>query len=76
VAAKQLVISMDEDLVSRVTKAAERSRDGDVSAWLAEAASAQLRYDEAQRALEELVAEQGPVPADAIAELRRQSPED
>jgi hypothetical protein len=73
---KQLAISMDEDLASRVKEAAERSRDGNVSAWLAEAASAQLRYEAAGRVLEELIAEQGPVSEAAIAEVRRQWPED
>jgi len=38
---------MDEKLVSRVKKAAVRSRQGNVSAWLADAASAQLRHEEA-----------------------------
>jgi len=75
-AAKQLAISMDEELVSRVKKAAERSREGNVSAWLADAASAQLRYEEARRVLEELVGEQGPVSEATIAEVRRQWPED
>jgi hypothetical protein len=75
-AAKQLAITMEEELVSRVKKAAERSRDGNVSAWLADAASAQLRYEEARRVLETLIAEQGPVSEAAIAEVRRQWPED
>jgi hypothetical protein len=75
-AAKQLAITMDEELVSRVKKAAERSSEGNVSAWLADAASAQLRYEEARRVLDELVAEQGPVPESAIAEVRRQWSED
>ena len=75
-AAKQLAISMDEELVSRVKKAAERSREGNVSAWLADAAGAQLRYEEARRVLETLVAEQGPVSEAAVAEVRRQWPED
>jgi len=74
--AKQLAISMDEELVSRVKAAAERSRDGNVSAWLADAASAQLRHEEARRILEELVAEQGAPSQAAIAEVRRQWPED
>jgi predicted nucleic acid-binding Zn ribbon protein len=74
--AKQLAITMDEELVSRVKKAAERSRDGNVSAWLSDAASAQLRYEEARRVLDELVAEQGPVSEAAVAEVRRQWPED
>ena len=74
--AKQLAISMDEELVSRVKAAAERSRDGNVSAWLSDAASAQLRYEEARRILDELVAEQGPPSKAAIAEVRRQWPED
>jgi hypothetical protein len=75
-AAKQLAISMDEELVSRVKKAAERSRDGNVSAWLADAASAQLRYEEAKRVLDELVAEGGPISEAVTAEVRRQWPED
>jgi hypothetical protein len=74
--AKRLAISMDEELVSRVKQAAERSRDGNVSAWLADAASAQLRYEEARRVLDELVAEQGPMSEAALAEVRRQWPED
>ena len=73
---KQLAISMDEELVSRVKLAAERSRDGNVSAWLADAANAQLRYEEARRVLDELVVEQGPPSEAAIAEVRRQWPED
>jgi hypothetical protein len=75
-AAKQLAISMDEALVLRVKEAAERSRDGNVSAWLADAASAQLRYEAAKRVLDDLVSEQGPVSEAAIAEVRRQWPED
>jgi hypothetical protein len=74
--AKQLAITMDEALVSRVRKAAERASDGNVSAWLSDAASAQLRYEEARRVLDELVSEQGPVPEAALAEVRRQWPED
>ena len=57
-------------------KAAERTRDGNVSAWLADAAYAQLRYEEAQRVLDELIAEQGPVSEAAVAQVRRQWPED
>ena len=75
-AAKQLAITMDEDLASRVKIAAERSREGNVSAWLADAASAQLRYEEARRVLDELLAEQGPVSDEVAAEVRRQWPED
>jgi hypothetical protein len=75
-AAKQLAITMDEELVARVKKASERSRAGNVSAWLSDAANAQLRYEEARRVLEELVAEQGPASDSAIAEVRRQWPED
>jgi hypothetical protein len=75
-AAKQLAITMDEDLAARVKKASERSRDGNVSAWLSDAANAQLRYEEARRVLEDLVAEQGPASDAAIAEVRRQWPED
>jgi hypothetical protein len=75
-AAKQLAISMDPKLVSRVKKAAKRSREGNVSAWLADAASAQLRYEEAQRLLDEMIAEQGPVSEAALKQVRRQWPED
>lgn len=73
---KQLAISMDEELVSRVKAAAERSRDGNVSAWLADAASAQLRHEETRRILEEMVAEQGAPSEAATIEVRRQWPED
>ena len=74
--AKQMAISMDAELVSRVKKAADRSRDGNVSAWLADAASAQLRYEEARRVLDDLITEQGPVPDAVVTEVRRQWPED
>ena len=74
--AKQLAISMDEELVSRVRVAAERSTEGNISAWLAEAASAQLRYEAARQVLEELIAEQGPVSEGVLAQVRRQWPED
>ncbi len=74
--AKQMAISMDAELVSRVRKAAGRSRDGNVSAWLADAASAQLRYEEARRVLDDLITEQGPVPDAVVTEVRRQWPED
>ena len=74
--AKQLAITMEDELVARVKKAAERTRGGNVSAWLADAASAQLRYEEARRVLDELLAEQGPVSEAAVAEVRRQWPED
>ena len=50
-------IVMDEELLSRVKAAAERSASGDVSAWLSEAASASLRRDEARRVLDEPLAE-------------------
>ena len=73
---KQLAISMDEELVTRVKAAAEQSTDGNVSAWLADAANAQLRYEEARRVLDELVAEQGSPSEAAVAEVRRQWPED
>ena len=76
VATKQLAISMEEDLVARVRKAAKRSRGGNVSAWLAEAAAAQLRHEEAREILEELIAEQGPVSDGVLAKVRRQWPED
>jgi hypothetical protein len=39
---------MEPKLVSRVRKAAKRSREGNVSAWLADAATAQLRHEEAR----------------------------
>jgi hypothetical protein len=74
-ASKQLAISMDEDLVARVKEAAERSADGNVSAWLADAASAQLRHEEARRVLDEMIAEQGAVSEAVVAEVRRQWPE-
>jgi len=61
---------------ARVKAAAEQSTDGNVSAWLADAANAQLRYEEARRVLDELVAEQGSPSEAAVAEVRRQWPED
>lgn len=73
---KQLAITMDEELAARVKRAADHCRDGNVSAWLADAAAAQLRHEEARRVLGELLAEQGPVPESAAAEVRRQWPED
>jgi hypothetical protein len=75
-ASKQLAISLDETLVLQVKEAAERSRGGNVSAWLADAAHAQLRYEAAKRVLDELVSEQGAVSEAAIAEVRRQWPAD
>jgi hypothetical protein len=75
-AVKQLAISMDPKLVSRVRKAAKRSREGNVSAWLADAASAQLRHEEARLVLGEMIAEQGPVSVAAVRRVRRQWRED
>jgi hypothetical protein len=75
-AVKQLAISMDPKLVSRVRKAAKRSREGNVSAWLADAATAQLRHEEARLLLDQMVAEQGPVSQAAISRVRRQWRED
>jgi hypothetical protein len=75
-AVKQLAISMDPKLVSRVRKAAKRSREGNVSAWLADAASAQLRHEEARLLLDKMVAEEGPISQTAIKQVRRQWRED
>jgi hypothetical protein len=73
-AATKLAISFESPLAGEVRRAAEVQTDGNVSAWLAEAARAQLRQMHGRALLAELLAETGPIPQEIRDEVRRRWP--
>jgi hypothetical protein len=72
--AAKLAISFESPLAEEVRRAAEVQTDGNVSAWLAEAARAQLRQMHGRALLAELLAETGPIPQEIRDEVRRKWP--
>jgi hypothetical protein len=66
VPAKRFAISMDEKLAKAVTKAAGDESDGNLSAWLAKAARAQLRQRAMREALKAYEAEHGEISAEEV----------
>lgn len=62
---------MDSELATGIREAAEREADGNVSAWLAQAAARELRRSALRAALAEFEAENGPITEAEMAEARR-----
>jgi len=73
-AVRKLAVSLEESLADAVTNAAEKDTDGNVSAWLAEAARERLRLQAARQALEAFEAEDGPITAEEREWARKQWP--
>jgi hypothetical protein len=73
-AARKLAVSFDEDLARAVDEAAEQATEGNVSAWLAEAARARLRHEAGQQLLEELMAGQPPITEVEREQVRKEWP--
>jgi hypothetical protein len=74
VLSSKLAISFETPLADEVRRAAELETEGNVSAWLAEAARDRLRQMHAQALLDEYLAATGPIPQDIVDEVRRQWP--
>jgi hypothetical protein len=75
-AARKLAVSLDEDLAARIVRAADEDTGGNVSAWLAEAARARLRYAAGRQLLKDLVADEGPITDEERERVRREWPRD
>ena len=70
--AKKITISLDEELAADITAAAaEGETDGNVSAWLANAARKELRRKALRAAVVAFEAENGAISDAAKAEARR-----
>ena len=69
--AEKLAISFAAPLAADVRLAAAQQTDGNVSAWLAEAAREQLRQMHLKAAIEAYEAEHGVITEDELAEIRK-----
>jgi hypothetical protein len=72
--ARKLAVSFEEGLADQVQDAAEQDTQGNVSAWLAQAARERLRLAAARRLLVEHVAGHGPITEAERARVRREWP--
>ena len=72
--AKKLAISLEGQLAKDVERAAKAEAQGNVSAWLADAARLRLRQLAAKDALRAYEAEAGEITDDELDEVRRQWP--
>ena len=71
---RNIAISLEEQLADDVQRAAEIQAQGNVSAWLAEAARQRLRQLAAHEALAEYEGRNGVITDTELAEVRRQWP--
>jgi hypothetical protein len=69
--AKKLAISLEGKLAKQVERAAKSESQGNISAWLADAARLRLRQLAAKEALRAYEAESGPITDDELDEVRR-----
>jgi hypothetical protein len=69
--AKKLAISLDGTLARDVKRAAKKESEGNISAWLADAARLRLRQLAAKEALRAYEAEAEPITEDERREARR-----
>src|SRR5204863_7467760 len=76
VTSRKLAISFDATLADDVQRAAERETGGNVSAWMAEAARAQLRLRALDTALAAYEAEHGEITEAELAEVDKVWPAD
>jgi metal-responsive CopG/Arc/MetJ family transcriptional regulator len=70
----RLAISLDDQLAEEVARAAEQQTQGNVSAWLAEAARQRLRQLAAEKLLAEYEARAGVITDDELAGVEREWP--
>lgn len=71
---RKLAVSLEDQLADDVQRAAESQTDGNVSAWLAEAARQRLRQMALAEAVSAYEAEHGVITVEELAEVRRQWP--
>jgi len=69
-AVRKLAISLESQLADEVQRAAESEAQGNISAWLAEAARQRLQHLAAREALEQYEADAGPITDRELAEAR------
>jgi hypothetical protein len=74
--AARLAISLEPSLAEEVRQAAEQQAEGNISAWLAEAARDRIRHTNMRAAVDQFLAENGPFSKEVIEEGLRQWPED
>jgi len=74
--ARKLAVSFEATLARDVQRAAEIEAEGNVSAWLAEAARMALRQSAARELLEDWEAKNGPITDQELAEVDRLWPAD
>ena len=68
-ASAKLAISFTPDLAGDVRRAARRATDGNVSAWLAEAARQRLRHEALSEAIDTYEAEHGEITDEELAAI-------
>jgi hypothetical protein len=73
---RKLAISLERSLAQAVEAAAMREADGNVSAWLADAARQRLRLLAAREALRRYEAKHGAITEAELAQVRREWPRD
>jgi hypothetical protein len=73
-ATDRFAISMDSVLAQDIRDAAERDAEGNVSAWLAQAAARELRRSALQALVAEEEARNGPITEQELAEVDRRWP--
>jgi hypothetical protein len=69
-----LAISLDEPLADEIQRAAQRETEGNVSAWLSEAARQRLRQTAALGAVRAYEAEAGVITEEELAAVRSRWP--
>jgi hypothetical protein len=69
--AKKIAVSFDEELAADIAEAAAGETDGNVSAWLASAARAELRRKALREAVAAFEAENGVITDAEVDEARR-----
>ena len=65
---------MDSELATGIREAAEREADGNVSAWLAQAAARELRRAALRAVIADYEAKHGAITEEEMAEARRRWP--
>jgi hypothetical protein len=73
-ATERFAISVDSALAQDIRDAAERDAEGNVSAWLAQAAARELRRSALQALVAEEEARNGPITDEELAEVDRRWP--
>jgi metal-responsive CopG/Arc/MetJ family transcriptional regulator len=73
-AVERLAVSFDPDLAQEVREAASEAADGNVSAWLTDAARQKLRQRNLQQAIQRFESEHGEISDDELADLDAEWP--